>query len=77
MFQAGPYIWPTQEADEAEIFDLFSCESQQLVKTQHRFSCLRKPYVLLYSLWQRDWMIQDDRSWHNSPFQIYTRNGDK
>ena len=36
--------------DEAEIFDLFSCESQQLVKTQFRCSCFRKSYVLLCSL---------------------------
>ena len=36
--------------DEAEIFDLFSCESQQLVKTQFRCSCFRQSYVPLCSL---------------------------
>ena len=48
MLQSGLYILPTQQADEADIFDLFSCESQQLVKTQFRCSvnhmCFFVPY---------------------------------
>ena len=34
--------------DEAEIFDLFSCESQELVKTQFRCSCFRKSTTSLF-----------------------------
>ena len=49
MLQYCPYILSTQQADEAEIFDLFSCGSQQLVKTQFLCSSFRKSYMLLCS----------------------------
>ena len=48
MLQSSPNIRRTQQADEAEIFDLFSCESQQLVTTQFRCSCFRNSRASLF-----------------------------